>query len=109
MAHEGFLRFQKLGMEYEAAKTLANEAIACGQQGKTLRALDRFAKAREMFAREKNLVWPRLLDLYQGLLLFDEGRYFEAQRLCAGAAEFFDQSLFPATSVPARLPLSPTP
>src|SRR6266478_7828690 len=106
MAHEGFLRFQKLGMEYEAAKTLANEAIACGQQGKTLRALERFAKAREMFAREKNLVWPRLLDLYQGLLLFEEGRYFEAQRLCAGAAEFFDQAVFPGKSVLARLLLA---
>src|SRR3989475_11951870 len=106
MAHEGFLRFQKLGMEYEAAKTLANEAIACGQQGKTLQALERFAKAREMFAREKNLVWPRLLDLYQGLLLFEEGRYFEAQRLCAGAAEFFDQTVLPGKSVLARLLLA---
>src|SRR5438046_9791341 len=56
-AHEGFLRFEKLGMRYEAAKTLANEAIANGQQGKTLQALQLFAKAREMFAREKHLVW----------------------------------------------------
>jgi len=38
MAHEGFLRFQKLGMGYEAAKTLANEATAYGQQGKTVQA-----------------------------------------------------------------------
>src|SRR5260370_1840657 len=46
-----------------------------------------------MFAREKNLVWPWLLDLYQALLLFHEGRYFESRRLCAGAAIFFDQSM----------------
>jgi CHAT domain-containing protein len=92
MAREGFLRFQKLGMGYEAAKTLANEAIALGQQGKTVHALERFTKAREMFAAEKNLVWPWLLDLYQGLLLFHEGRYFEARRLCAGAADFFDRT-----------------
>jgi tetratricopeptide (TPR) repeat protein len=70
MAHEGFLRFEKLGMGYEAAKTLANEATACGQQGKTVQALERFVKAREMFVNEKNLVWPWLIDLYQGLLLF---------------------------------------
>src|SRR5882724_11169539 len=88
MADEGFSRFEKLGMGYEAAKTLANRAIAYGQQGKTVQALERFTKAREMFAREKNLVWPWLLDLYQGLLLFHEGRYFEARRLCAGAAGF---------------------
>ncbi len=52
MAQEVFLRFEKLGMGYEAAKTLANEAIAYGQQGKTVHALERFAKARDMFARE---------------------------------------------------------
>lgn len=106
MAHEGFLRFEKLGMSYEAAKTLANEAIAYGQQGKTLQALERFAKAREMFAREKNLVWPWLLDLYQALLLFHEGRYFEARRLCSGAAAFFDQTVLAGKAALARLLLA---
>jgi CHAT domain-containing protein len=106
MAQEGFLRFEKLGMGYEAAKTLANEAIAYGQQGKTVHALERFTKAREMFAREKNLVWPWLLDLYQGLLLFHEGRYFEARRLCAGAAGFFDQSLLSGKAVLTHLLLA---
>ncbi len=106
MAQEGFLRFEKLGMGYEAAKTLANEAIAYGQQGKTVHALERFAKARDMFAKEKNLVWPWLLDLYQGLLLFHEGRYFEAWRLCAGAAGFFDQTLLSGKAVLAHLLLA---
>src|SRR5579864_3289823 len=72
MAHEGYLRFEKLGMGYEAAKTVANEAMAFAQQGKTVQALERFTKAREMFLQEKNLVWPWLIDLYQGLLLFHE-------------------------------------
>jgi CHAT domain-containing protein len=106
MAREGFLRFEKLGLGYEAAKTLAHEAIAYGQQGKTVHALERFTKAREMFAREKNLVWPWLLDLYQGLLLFHEGRYFEARRLCAGASEFFDQSSLSGKAVLAHLLLA---
>src|SRR5258708_642729 len=106
MAHEGFLRFEKLGMGYEAAKTLANEAMAYGQQGKTVQALERFAKAREMFAREKNLVWPWLLDLYQGLLLFHEGRYFEARRLCAAAVEFFDGTPLTGKALLARLLLA---
>ncbi len=106
MAQEGFRRFEKLGMGYEAAKTLANEAIAYGQQGKTVHALERFSKAREMFAREKNLVWPWLLDLYQGLLLFHEGRYFEARRLCTGAAAFFDQTLLSGKAVLAHLLLA---
>jgi CHAT domain-containing protein/tetratricopeptide (TPR) repeat protein len=106
MAHEGFLRFEKLGMGYEAAKTLANEATAYGQQGKTVQALERFVKAREMFAREKNLVWPWLIDLYQSLLLFHEGRHFEARRLCAGAAAFFDQSALAGKAVLAHLLLA---
>lgn len=106
MAQEGFLRFEKLGMGYEAAKALANEAIAYGQQGKTVHALERFARARKMFAREKNLVWPWLLDLYQGLLLFHEGRYFEARRLCIGAAGFFDQTLLSGKAVLAHLLLA---
>src|ERR1700730_1514431 len=106
MAHEGFLRFEKLGMGYEAAKTLANEAIAFGQQGKTVQALERFAKAREMFSREKNLVWPWLLDLYQALLLFHEGRYFEARRLSAGAAEFFDHTPLAGKALLSRLLLA---
>jgi CHAT domain-containing protein len=106
MAHEGFLRFEKLGMGYEAAKTLSNEATAYGQQGKTVQALERFTKAREMFGREKNLVWPWLIDLYQGLLLFHEGRYFEARRLCAAAAAFFDQTALSGKAVLAHLLLA---
>ena len=103
MAEEAFLSFQKLGMNYEAAKSLANEAMAYGQQGKTLQALERFARAREMFAREKNVVWPWLLDLYQAVLLFHEARYVEAGRLCTDAAKFFDQTAFPAKAVLAHL------
>jgi CHAT domain-containing protein len=103
MAREALQRFEKLGMGYEAAKSLANEAIACGQRGKTAQALERFAKAREMFEKEKNLVWPWLLDLYQGLLLFHEGRYFEARELCTTAASFFDQSMLPGKAAFAHL------
>ena len=106
IAHEGFLRFQKLGMGYEAAKTLANEATAYGQQGKTVQALERFAKAREIFEREKNLVWPSLIDLYQALLLFHEGRHFEARRLCVAAARFFDHSALAGKAVLAHLLLA---
>ncbi len=103
IAHEGFLRFEAQGMRYEAAKTLANEAAAYGQQGKTVQALELFSQAREMFAKELNLVWPRLLDLYQALLLFHEGRHFEARRLCVAAAAFFDEVRLLSKSVIAHL------
>ena len=42
-----------------------------------------------MFVRDQNQVWPSLIDLYEGLVLFNEGRLFEAQRLCAAAQNFF--------------------
>lgn len=106
IAHEGFLRFEAQGMRYEAAKTLANEAAAYGQQGKAVQALELFSQAREMFAKESNLVWPRLLDLYQALLLFHEGRHFEARRLCVAAVVFFDDIRLLSKSVIAHLLLA---
>jgi len=105
-AHEGYLRFQKLGMGYEEAKCMANEAMALSQLGKSVAALDLFARAREKFVREKNLVWPSLIDLYQAVVLSDEGRLFEARRLCQRASAFFEKSLLASKRVLCRLLLA---
>src|SRR5207248_307485 len=40
-----------------------------------------------------------LSELYQALLLCDEGRLFEARRLCAAALEFFDSSTLKGKAV----------
>lgn len=106
VAHEGYLRFQKLGMGYEEAKCQANEAMALSQVGKALRALELFDQARLKFVREKNLVWPWLIDLYQAVVLYNEGRLFEARRLCTRAAKFFDASLLPGKGVLCQLLLA---
>jgi CHAT domain-containing protein len=105
-AHDGYQRFQKLGMGYEEAKCQANEAMALRQLGKPLPALDLFAQARPKFVREKNLVWPWLIDLYQAVVLYDEGRLFEARRLCSAAADFFDSSFLPGKAVLCHLLLA---
>jgi CHAT domain-containing protein len=105
-AHEGYVRFQKLGMGYEEAKCQANEAMALSQLGKAVRSLELFAEARPKFVREKNLVWPWLIDLYQAVVLYNEGRWFEARRLCAGAAAFFDTSFLPGKAVLCHLLLA---
>jgi CHAT domain-containing protein len=105
-AHEGYLRFQKLGMGYEEAKCQANEAMALSQLGKALHSLELFAQARPKFLREKNLVWPWLIDLYQAVVLYNEGRLFEARRLCSRAAKFFDTSFLPGKAVLCRLLLA---
>lgn len=103
MAHEGQALFQKLGMGYEEAKCQAYEAMGFSQFGKAVRAVELFGAARAKFVHEKNLVWPSLIDLYQALVLFNEGRLFESQRLCARAAEFFDGSYLPGKAVLCRL------
>jgi CHAT domain-containing protein len=94
-AHEGYGRFQKLGMGYEEAKCLANEAIALGQRGKALSALDLFAQARSLFVREQNHVWPSLIELYRALVFFNEGRFFEARSSSRKALEFFQSGGLP--------------
>lgn len=92
VAEQGYLLFHKMEIGYEAAKTLANQAIAYGQDGKTRRALELFAEAKPLFEKEKNEVWPWLIDLYQAIVLFHEGRHYEALRLARGATQFFDAS-----------------
>ena len=92
LAEQAFISFQKLGMRYEAAKALCAAGIAFSQQGNGLRALDLFAQARDMFLREKNRVWPSLIDLYRAIACFDEGRRRDARRHCLAALRFFSSS-----------------
>jgi CHAT domain-containing protein len=100
MAHQGF---QALGFGYEAAKALAFAAIAASRQGQAFEGLQLFAQAKGMFVRDKNQVWPSLIDLYQALVLFQEGRLFEARRLCLAAREFFHGSAMPSKAVVSDL------
>ena len=106
LARLGHVEFEALEMGYEAAKCLAFEAIAMGQQGQAFQSLKVFARSREMFVQEKNQIWPSLIDLYQALVLFNEGRHFEAKRLAKAALEFFDASLLPGKAVLCRLLLA---
>jgi CHAT domain-containing protein len=101
-AHSGF---ETLGLTYESAKALAFSAIACSQLGQPFEAIERFAKARETFLRENNLVWPSLIDLYQALVFFNEGRLFEARRLANSGLESF-RSSFRSKAVLAQLLLA---
>lgn len=92
MAEQAHTRFNDLGMGYEAAKALANAATSYGQEGKVFHAIELFAEARERMVRENNQVWPSLIDLYQAILLVDEGRLFEARRLGLAALDRFEAS-----------------
>jgi CHAT domain-containing protein len=105
-AEAGIALFDKQEMVYEKAKCMANLAIAFGQQGKAVHAIEVFAKAKELFVAEQNQVWPSLIDLYQALVLFNEGRYFESRRLCQSALEFFQSSPLTGKAVLCRLLLA---
>ncbi|MFZ1917127.1 MAG: CHAT domain-containing protein [Terriglobales bacterium] len=102
-ANEGF---QELGFGYEAAKALGFAAIAASRQGQAFEAVKLFARAKEMFVRDQNQVWPSLIDLYEALVLFTEGRLFEARRLCVAAHEFFRASPMRGKAVLAELLLA---
>jgi CHAT domain-containing protein len=106
LGEQAHARFRELGMGYEAAKALANVAIACGQQGKAFRAIELFAEARHAFVAENNYAWPSLIDLYQAALLFEQGRLFEARRLAAAALAFFDASPLQGRAVLCHLMLA---
>jgi CHAT domain-containing protein len=106
MADEALTAFRGLHIGYEAAKSVAYLAIAHGQQGKVLRALELCAEARVLFIQEQNSVWPALLDLYQALILFGAGRLFEARRHCASALESFRGTALTSKAVLSRLLLA---
>ena len=92
LSQEAHAGFQRLGMGYEAAKALCSSGIALSQQGHRLRALDVFAQARLLFVKEKNRVWPSLIELYRAVVCFGENRMREARRHCLAALRFFRSS-----------------
>jgi len=106
LSHQGYEGFRKLGMGYESAKCLAFSAMAAGQQGHGFEGLKLFSQAREMFVKEKNQVWPSLIDLYRALVFFNEGRLFEARRHCNEALESFNALKLANKSVLAQLLLA---
>lgn len=106
LAEEAFGRFQHLDLGYEKAKALCNVAIALSQRGDCFRALEFFAQARDFFVKEKNLVWPSLIDLYRAMVYFNEGRLLEAERCCLAALEFFSKSVLPGRAILCRLLLA---
>ncbi len=99
-------RFGNIGTGYEQAKSMALEAIALGNQGKTMRSLELFAQARESFVAETNQVWPWTIDLYRALVYSDEGRLFEARRLAKGVLSVFDDAGLGAKAIVCRLLLA---
>jgi CHAT domain-containing protein len=84
--------FLQLGMGYEAAKAVTFQAIAANQQGKASLALREFARARRLFAKERNTLWPALIHLYEALVLEELSEFEKARRLTGLALRYFSTS-----------------
>ncbi len=94
LAEQAAASFHKLRLRYEEAKAVAFRALATSRGGGSAGALELFAKARRLFAEEKNGVWIALVDLYQAAVLYQDGAYGRARRLCKSALSFFSASSF---------------
>ena len=92
LARRAYNGFRELSMGYEAAKALTFQGIGFSQQGKRESALLIFDRARELFRKEINELWPSLIDICKALVLIDMGRDTEARRLCESALAYFRTS-----------------
>lgn len=106
MARQAAADFEKLGMAYEAGKSLANLALATWQQGSAEQALQLFTRARKLFAREHNPVWSSRMDFYRAVVLVEQREYREAQRLCIAALNSFRRSRIPYSLIKCHLLLA---
>jgi CHAT domain-containing protein len=103
LAREAGSAFERLSLPYERAKALAFEAIAYSQQNHIFGAIALFERSKKIFLSEKNYVWPSLIDVYQALLMLNDGRLYEARRLARGALDFFTSIRMFSKSVLCRL------
>jgi CHAT domain-containing protein len=98
--------FEALGLVFEAAKAVTNLAIAASHDNETPWALELFERARDLFTREGNQAWLALVDFYQALVLYRDGRYLQAQRLCQSALELFSSRSAPGKAAMCELLLA---
>ena len=102
-AAQGAETFERLGTGYEAGKARLNQAIANAQMGRARLSLDLFRDARRFFSREKSGAQLSVIDLYRALVLFEEGRFFEARRIGKRALGFFRRCALPRRAIQCHL------
>ncbi|MBV9768157.1 MAG: hypothetical protein JOZ32_01185 [Bryobacterales bacterium] len=83
------LQFEKLQTAHELGRSIVNSAIASHRQNDTVRSLELLSKAKTIFLKENNHAWQALVDMYQALVLVENGTFEAAKSLCSRALEFF--------------------
>ncbi len=93
LARSAANRFEQSGMNYERAKAVVNQAMAASHGADYEGALRLLRQARRLFAKERNEVWPALIELYQAILRYQQGNYPAARRLARRAGRVLSRSL----------------
>jgi len=106
LARRAYAAFADLGMGYEAAKAMAFLAIAQAHLSQTDLALESFRAARRLFVAERNAVWPALIRLYEGLVLWHAGRWRGARGRARAALRFFSRASLPGRAALCQLLLA---
>jgi CHAT domain-containing protein len=81
--------FRRLDMGYEIAKATAFAGLAANQLGQRKAASKLFETARTLFVKERNQLWPAVLDLYRAVVSYESGYDETAFRLSCSAFEVF--------------------
>jgi len=89
MADRAREHFEKLGISFEAGRSVVNSAIALYQRRDLGRALAVFAEAETIFKREGNKACQALVGLYCAMALWDSGEVERAEPVCLEALDFF--------------------
>jgi hypothetical protein len=103
LAQESLAQFQGLKMNYEAAKAYTFLGLAACCQTDSENALELLAKARELFLSEQNWMWPPLLDLYRGIVLYHAGCWAEALKAAQAAQGVLSHSALKDNAAVAEL------
>jgi CHAT domain-containing protein/predicted negative regulator of RcsB-dependent stress response len=106
LARSAFVSFRQLGLEYETAKAAAFFAIALSHQGRHKEALEIFDQSRELFVKEKNELWPALIDVYKALVLYEAEEDEDAYDLAVSALNYFRSSPLQAKAAICELLLA---
>jgi CHAT domain-containing protein len=95
--------FERLGMNYERAKAIVNQAMAASHTGDLVLAHRQFRMARRLFSAEQNDIWCALIDLYQAILRYRQGNYVPSRKLSRKAARVLTRVLAPGKAALCQL------
>ena len=95
--------FTKLGVRFEVAQAIFNEAVAYAGLRRYDEALASLDEARALFQEENNGVWMAYADLEIAVVLHHQGRFEESLAVAASSVEIFQTHSLPLKQAQACL------